>query len=505
MSPLPSEYLDPQTPPDVEVTDRARPRFSDPTMGVAVPLQPTSAAHELVTVGDSLTHGMSSAAVFRTDLSWPAIVARSLDVALPVPSYGGPLGGLPFNIEGLLRGLQAKFGDRLNPLEFFALPVELHRLCDANEDYWERGDGAQLPRTDLRYANLGIYGWDVRDCLSYTDAVATARLAATPAHDDLLGAVPSNDSDIAARSVLAPFGPSAAQIDAAAALGADGGIGTLVIAHGSNNALRSVVDKRVAWSDTGYDTLEGKNGFTVWRPTHFALEYGRLVDAVHQIDARRVVLVTVPHVTIAPIAKGVNPAQPGQKWCDGSRYFPYYTDPWIEETDFDPTKHRCITHQQARAIDSAIDQYNAMIAACVRHARTQGSDWYVFDMCGVLDGLAQRRYADDDDAARRNGWEPHHLPPEFTDLDTRFFLSDSFGRLQGGLFGLDGVHPTTSGYAVLADAVRDVLITAGLDAKPIDFADLRTKDTLNTSPPPLLTTTLDLITPFLTRLVTRRR
>ena len=180
------------------------------------------------------------------------------------------------------------------------------------------------------------------------------------------------------------------------------------------------MDKRVAWSDTGYDTLEGKNGFTVWRPTHFALEYGRLVDAVHQIDTRRVILVTVPHVTIAPIAKGVNPAQPGQKWREGSRYFPYYTDPWIEETDFNPTKHRYITHQQARAIDSAIDQYNAMIADSVRHARSQGRDWYVFDMRAVLDGLARRRYATDDQAARRNDWEPHHVPPEFADLDTRF-------------------------------------------------------------------------------------
>ena len=250
MPQLPPEYLDPQTPPDVEVTDRIPPRYADPTMGVEVAAADDAAAHALVTVGDSLTHGMSSAAVFHTDLSWPAVVARSLGVDLPVPIYGGPLGGLPFNIEGLLRGLQAKFGDQLNPLEFVAMPLELHRLCDDNEDYWERGDGARPPRTDIRYANLGIYGWDVRDCLSYTAAVAAARIAAAPAHDDLLGAVPSNDNDIAARSVSAPFGPSAAQIDAARSLGADRGIGTLVIAHGSNNALRSVVDKRVAWSDS---------------------------------------------------------------------------------------------------------------------------------------------------------------------------------------------------------------------------------------------------------------
>lgn len=83
------------------------------------------------------------------------------------------------------------------------------------------------------------------------------------------------------------------------------------------------------WSDTGYDTLDGKSAYNVWRPTHFALEYGRLVEAVRAIPARRVVLATVPHVTVAPIANGVNPQRPGQKRRPGSRYFPYCTDPRI--------------------------------------------------------------------------------------------------------------------------------------------------------------------------------
>ncbi len=250
----------------------------------------------------------------------------------------------------------------------------------------------------------------MRDCLSYTAGVAAARLAASPPHDDLLGAIPSNDSDLAARSVLGAFGPSAAQIDAARWFGTNGGIGTLIVAHGANNALRSVVDKNPVWSDTGYDTLDGKAGYTVWRPTHFALEYGRLVDAVRAIDAHRVLLATVPHVTVAPIANGVNPDAPGRKWRDGSRYFPYYTDPWITEADFRPAKHRHLTHQQARAIDSAIDQYNATIADAVRQARSEGRHWYLLDLCGVLDGLAQRRYIDDDEAARRNGWSPVRAP-----------------------------------------------------------------------------------------------
>lgn len=503
MPQLPPEYLDSATPPDVEVTDRVRVRYPDPTLGLAVPdVAEAAEGHPLVTVGDSLTHGMSSGAVFDTRLSWPAIVARSLRVNLSMPDYAGPLGGIPFNIEGLLRGLQDEFGDRLSGLELLKLPLTLQRLADSNEDYWERGAGS-LPPPAVRHTNLGIYGWDVRDCLSYTAGLAATRLAGSPAHDDLLGAIPSNDSDIAARSVLTGCEPSAAQIDAAAWLGDNGGIGTLIVAHGSNNALRAVVDKQLNWSGTGYDTLDGKGSYNVWRPSHFALEYGTLVDRIRAISAQRVVLATVPHVTVAPIANGVNPDRPGQKWREGSRYFPYYTDPWIAEADFRPDKHRHLTHQQARAVDSAIDQYNATIAEAVRHARSEGRHWFLLDLSGVLDGLAQRRYVDDDAAALRNGWQPHPVPAEMAGLDTRFFRSDRTGRLSGGLFGLDGVHPTTSGYAILAGAVLDVLKVAGLKPDAIDYADLRGRDTLNTDPPALMTAALGLVTPFLTRLVSR--
>ena len=45
----------------------------------------------------------------------------------------------------------------------------------------------------------------------------------------------------------------------------------------------------------------------------------------------------------------------------GSRFFPYYADPWMDDANFRASKHRHLTHQQARAIDSAIDQYNATI------------------------------------------------------------------------------------------------------------------------------------------------
>lgn len=511
MSQLPPEYLDSKTPPDVVVTDTLRPPIDDPTLGEPLgppsPDAPPLAAspdHLLVTVGDSITHGLTSGAVFRTDLSWPSLVAGGLGIpGFTVPSYGGPLGGLPLNLEGLLRRLQEQFGDELNFLEKLELPVILQRRCDENEDYWERGDGREPPRVDLRYENLGIYGWDVRDAISYTAERAAQRAALTP-HDDLRGAKPENDNDIAASSVLAPFGIAATQIAAAQWHGDNGGIGTLVVALGANNALGSVVDKQPKWSDAGFDDLDRKGAYNVWRPVHFAVEYAELVKALRSISAHRVVLATVPHVTIAPIAKGVNPQNPGQKWREGSRYFPYYIDPWIEEKDFNPAKHRYLTHQQARAIDSAIDQFNETITDAVRHARREGRDWLVLDLCGVLDGLGFRRFIQDPAARARNNWEPFILPEPIADLDTRFFLSDKNGRRQGGLFGLDGVHPTTSGYGVIAQAALDVLAGAGVPTTAIDFTSLRGKDTLNARAPALLTSVLGLLAPFLTVFVSRR-
>ena len=506
---LPAEYLDPATPPEVVVTDTLPPRITDPTLGVPlgahgpdVTAVPEPPRHPLVTVGDSLTHGMSSGAVFSTHLSWPAQVAAALGAPFVVPSYGGPLGGLPLNIEGLLRRLQDRFGDTIGLLEWPVLPVALQQLADANEDYWERGDGSARPRLDQRYDNLAIYGWDLRDALSFTDGLAAAHLASHVPHDDLLGAKPDNDNDLAARSVLAPFGSASASLDAVAAHGRDGGIGTLVVALGANNALGSVVGKRVAWSGADYADVTAKETYTVWNPVHFAAEYAEIVRMVGRVPAQRVVLVTVPHVTIAPIAQGVNPTDPQQKWRPGSRYFPYYTDPWIAEHDFSPTKNRCLTHQQARAIDSAIDQYNEAIADHVRRQRAAGRDWLLMDMAGILDGLAHRRFLDDRAAATAHpAWEPYPVPSELEDLDTRFFRSDRTGRLQGGLFGLDAVHPTTSAYGLIAQAVLDVLTAAGVASTPVDFAKLGAQDTLNSDPPALFQTLFGLLSPFLTQFV----
>jgi hypothetical protein len=185
----------------------------------------------------------------------------------------------------------------------------------------------------------------------------------------------------------------------------------------------------------------------------------------------------------------------------GSRYFPYYTRPWISDHDFRPGRDPAITQDEARAVDCAIDQYNDAITAAVVAARRAGRDWYLLDIAGVLDRLASRRYIDDP-AARPDWWRPYPLPPELAALrpvpDSRFLTSDGTGRHTGGLFSLDGVHPSTVGYGIVAQELINVMAGAGVtfarpDGTPrsgpirVDFTRLIARDTLVTRPPALVT------------------
>ena len=125
------------------------------------------------------------------------------------------------------------------------------------------------------------------------------------------------------------------------------------------------------------------------------------------------------------------------------------------------------------------------------------------DLCGLLDSLAYRRFDDDPLAAKRNDWVPYVLPMPIDMLDTRFFLSNEAGRIQGGLFGLDGIHPSITGYGILAQEILDVLAVAGATPHTIDFAALLQQDSLNSQPPALVQDMLEILAPFATALVSR--
>jgi hypothetical protein len=276
-----------------------------------------------------------------------------------------------------------------------------------------------------------------------------------------------------AGGALTPF-------QAAAQLSRDGtdedpdgpGIETLIVFLGANNALGSVITLEVHWSGDGYDDLKRKAAYNVWRPEHFDAEWARVVEEVRAIRARHVIFGTVPHVTIAPVARGV-----GGKVEKGSRYFRWYTRPWIADKDFDPIDDPRLTADDARAIDSVIDMYNVTIVDSVKAGRENGLDWYVLDIAGLLDRLASRRYIDDPDMKKPDWWTPYELPEELARLtpvpDSRFFVSGPDGRERGGLFSLDGIHATTIAYGLMAQDFIHVMQDAGVEFMRRDGATPR--------------------------------
>ena len=166
-----SEELAPDTPDEVVERARAGPRVPcfDPKLGRDVAARGGGEPkHRLVAIGDSLTHGFQSGAIYNTDLSWGVTVARELGwPGFRFPRYGGP-GGLPINLEYVLRDLEQRFGSKIDPWE---LPMALFRaraVMDEIEDYWERGPGATAAvLTGINHA-LAVYGWDLRDALERT-------------------------------------------------------------------------------------------------------------------------------------------------------------------------------------------------------------------------------------------------------------------------------------------------------------------------------------------------
>jgi hypothetical protein len=98
---------------------------------------------------------------------------------------------------------------------------------------------------------------------------------------------------------------------------------------------------------------------------------------------------------------------------------------------------------------------------------------------------------------------PYVLPTPIAMLDTRFFMSTNAGRSQGGLFGLDGIHPSIAGYGIVAQEILDVLAAAGATPHTIDFAALLQQDSLNSQPPALVQDLLEILAPFATALVSR--
>ncbi|HWJ49720.1 MAG TPA: hypothetical protein VNR42_01790, partial [Solirubrobacteraceae bacterium] len=106
-------------------------------------------------------------------------------------------------------------------------------------------------------------------------------------------------------------------------------------------------------------------------------------------------------------------------------------------------------------------------------------------------------------------WTSYVLPDALKELtpppDSHFFASDPGGRTAGGLFSLDGIHPTTVAYGLMAQEFMRVMEEAGVEfmrgdgvtPRPpgveVDWARLLERDSLISHPPASLDADVKLI------------
>ena len=205
-----------------------------------------------MTIGDSITQGFMSGAIFRTDLSWPAIVANELGFTrFRYPTYEPPdgPGGIPLDLERLARFIDRTAGPTLSWNEVLGTARRLRSYMDKIEDYWERGPGSKVPPTGPVFHNLAVYGWALLDVLVLDADRLQARIAAHPPRDNVIDQIVENDNDraglVVAQRARAADGTARTVLEAAASLGEEGasgqpGIETLVVMLGANNALGAV-------------------------------------------------------------------------------------------------------------------------------------------------------------------------------------------------------------------------------------------------------------------------
>ena len=471
---------------------------------------------KLFTIGDSISQGFMSMAAARTELSYSTLLAKCMGLVpgtdeYPIPMWGA--GGLPFNIENLMRSLQRQYGsDIRGPIEWPMAVLSVNRFLDEIEDHYERGQGnIALPQAGRRqfYPNVSVAGFTIADAWAVTPRLCLDRIATDEPKNggDGFFDLPNCRFERTAHAVLNPSRDL--QFDEFSQLRwlehhhvTGDGVENLVLWLGANNALGTIVRMEVKrTADAGKSpldmTLDERNGYNLWSKEHFEAEYEVLMEKVHHILSRgkrdcKVFIGTVPAVTIAPLARGVGSSREEEdpfKVLKEATYFDHYTY-FLFDHDYARRSGNSLTFDEAYEIDTTIAAYNKAIRKLVSRFNRKSTpregpkvEYFVVDICDQLLRLAFKR---------NHGDPPYKLPPELIALNdklgrtvnTVYYTVDRKSKMSaGGVFSLDGVHPTAIGHGLIAREFLEAFARAGVKVtRELDWNGIAASDSLYSNP-----------------------
>lgn len=454
--------------------------------------------HKLAVIGDSISQGFNNGGIYRTDLNFPAMLARCWE---PQPKFNQPLftaqAGIPLNLEVLIRGLSDKYGNSIEWNEYLPALNSLYSTLKRIKRYWE-GELKPLnhPEQKMPYHNQSVWGFAINDAWMVTEHLSRRLINTQPDSYSIFDMLPDHAMYVTASLVLNPSFDThftdASQLDNIRHLQKNGGIENLIVTMGHNNIIGAVSDlKFVLSEEKDLNEFPSNRSYTVYRPEHFEQEYRKLAEKVSQIGAERVITQTIPYVTIPPVSRGVN-SDKTRKGHTG--YFDYYTRFWVWDKDFNPDQHPHLTKEQAISLDQHVDEYNTIIREVA-----QEYGWITVPLNKYLSGYARRRlggklrlpFPENFRQALNNHPMTSHLlaDPDNPKISTDYLRIDrDNGKVfKGGIFSLDGIHPTTIGYGLIAHVYRQTMEKHGIDFdKPLDWDHIIANDTLVTDPPFLL-------------------
>lgn len=447
-------------------------------------------------MGDSLSQGFNNGGIYREDLSFPAFLADSMGLKneFHLPLFTAQA-GIPLNLEVLTRGIVQEYGTQLSTTDYFKVVGFTYKTLKRIKKYWE-GRMINLAKNQpTPYHNQSVWGFSVNDAWMVNAENSKLFIENQKDRFSVFGILPEHAKFTTARLVLNPtltdkFAKNT-QLDNVEYLANDGGIENLIVCTGHNNILGAVVNLDIKWSEPeDLNKFIAERNYTIYRPEHFEIEYRKLARKISKMNIKRVFVPTIPYPTIPPICRGINEDKTREK----KGYFDYYTRFWIWDTDFDPGKHPCLTTEQANLIDKTADEYNRIIKKVAAEY-----DWHVVPIAKHVSFMAHRRlaghtlqtYPKEFIDALKNNPKTEYLVDENNKvtLTTDFLRTDpETGKIyKGGIFSLDGVHPTTIAYGLMANVYREVMKTKGVKfTKPLDWGYIINEDSLITDPPQLL-------------------